>query len=74
MEEENLEYLRKYQSNGKFHPYTCCSHNGCERGTQNNWGTLIPTSDKWVCPCGKYTQEYSNSELSMIDITKRHEI
>lgn len=72
--EEDIEYLKKYQDNGRFHPYTCCSYNGCVRSDVNNWGTLIPTNNKWVCPCGKYTQDYSDSEEKSIEITKLHEI
>ena len=31
-----------------------------ERDKQPKWGALIPTEDCWVCPCGKYKQEYRN--------------
>lgn len=40
------------------HPFTCCSHNGCNRLQQPNEGALIPTIEGWVCPCGKYTQNW----------------
>lgn len=28
--------------------------------SDENEGILIPTEDGWVCPCGKYKQEYRN--------------
>ena len=57
--EEQVRMLRERQ-NGLFHPYTCCSYNGCKRSEENNWGELIPTEYGWVCPCGKYTQNWSH--------------
>lgn len=41
-----------------IHPFTCCSHNDCKRLEQPNEGALIPTNDGWVCPCGKYKQDW----------------
>ena len=40
------------------HPFTCCSHNGCERLKQPNEGALIPTKEGWICPCGEYKQNW----------------
>lgn len=40
------------------HPFTCCSHEGCDRQSQPNQGTLIPSKDGFICPCGKYTQKW----------------
>lgn len=59
---EQVAKLKKRQEEGFIHPYTCCSHDGCERSTENNWGTLIPTRKGWICPCGKYKQEYRGEE------------
>jgi hypothetical protein len=25
---------------------------------KTKYGALIPTEDGWICPCGKYKQEY----------------
>lgn len=38
------------------HPFTCCGHEGCDRSTDD--GILRPTNDGWVCPCGKYKQDW----------------
>ena len=46
------------QKSHKFHPMTCPGEN-VECQTERN---LIATPDKWVCFCGKYTQEYRNIE------------
>ena len=58
---EQVEELQKHQDNPRYHPYTCCSYDGCERNKQPNYGALIPTEDCWTCPCGKYKQNYTNS-------------
>jgi hypothetical protein len=55
---EQVDMLNQHQNSGKYHPYTCCSYNGCERDKQPNWGQLIATEECWVCPCGDYKQEY----------------
>lgn len=70
--EEQVKKLQAWQNYGEgdpvningftvripIHPFTCCSHEGCERLKQPNEGALIPTTDGWVCPCGKYTQNW----------------
>ena len=53
-----ISKLQEQQDNPRYHGYTCCSYNGCERHKQPNLGVLIPTEDYWICPCGKYKQEY----------------
>jgi hypothetical protein len=55
---EQVQKLQDQQDNPRYHPYTCCSYDGCERDKQPNWGALIPIEDCWICPCGKYKQEY----------------
>lgn len=52
--------LNDLQSNNQFHGYTCCSHNGCTRSEKNNWGKLLATKDGWICPCGKYKQNWAH--------------
>lgn len=37
--------------------YTCMGNEGkCERGPENNFGTLKATKECLICPCGKYKQ------------------
>lgn len=62
---EDIDILNQHQNSGRFHPYTCCSYNGCERDKQPNWGQLIATEDGWVCPCGNYKQEYKGEVASI---------
>jgi hypothetical protein len=40
------------------HPFTCCSHDSCDRLNQPNEGALIPSNEGWICPCGKYKQNW----------------
>ena len=63
---EQIKGLENRQKNTMMHDYTCMSYNGCDRSKQDNWGSLIPTEDKWVCPCGKYTQEYDQNLIDSI--------
>ena len=55
---EEIDKLNIQQHQGRFHPYTCCGFDGCVRSEQDDEGILIATEQFWVCPCGKYTQEY----------------
>lgn len=46
-----------------LHPFTCCSHNGCERGKRPDEGILIPTTEGWVCPCGAWKQDWCHDYM-----------
>jgi len=60
LNKEQIEKLQEQQDDPRYHGYTCCSYDGCERDKQPKWGALIPTEDSWICPCGRYKQEYRN--------------
>lgn len=54
-----IRKLEKWQHGSTgVHPFTCCSHNGCVRSKREDEGILIPTKSGWVCPCGKYKQNW----------------
>ena len=69
--DEQVKSLNEFQNNGIIHPFTCCSPsyiNECTRackeidgkiveGTTD--GLLVATKDGWICPCGKYKQDWS---------------
>ena len=71
---ENIATLNHYQQSKMGHPYTCASHGikECKREqayearingkeveyTDENEGVLIATERGWICPCGKYTQDW----------------
>jgi hypothetical protein len=63
---EQVEKLNQYQKEGKFHPFTCCSQDDkeCERSSGRGEGLLTATVDGWVCPCGKYTQNWAHKFMS----------
>lgn len=70
---EQVKKLNEYQKQGKFHQFTCCSPEEipeCLRamkevdgkiieGTSN--GILIAREEGWICPCGKYKQNWAHS-------------
>lgn len=72
--QEHIDSLNERQKSGKVHPYTCSGHNiaECKRSeaykkrhngeevlyTNENEGILIATKNGWICPCGKYTQQF----------------
>lgn len=58
--EEQVRQLNESQEKSYMHPYTCMSYNGCKRSEQTNEGTLIATIEGWVCPCGKYKQNWAH--------------
>lgn len=57
---EIVEQLNKRQQEGTFHPYTCDrSFLECEtRFNHLKDGVLIATENGWICPCGKYKQNW----------------
>lgn len=63
---ERVEYLNKLQDSGIVHPYTCnrepaeceVKHRAPEEHSKD--GILIATTDGWVCPCGKYKQDWAH--------------
>ena len=61
--EEEVDNLRKFQSLEWVHPFTCCGHKNCERTEREDQGVLIPTAEGWVCPCGKYKQDWAHSHM-----------
>lgn len=70
---EQVEKLNEYQEAGKFHPFTCCSPDDISECTrrnktgkthEENEGILIAKEDGWVCPCGKYTQNWAHSFMA----------
>jgi len=62
--DDQVNALNAFQAAGFVHPFTCCSHEGCDRQKQENEGTLIATTNGWVCPCGKYTQDWAHSSMA----------
>lgn len=71
--QEQVDKLNDYQRNGKMHPFTCCSPSDikeCKRRSgegstyEEKEGILIATVEGWVCPCGKYKQDWSHSFMS----------
>lgn len=55
---EQVKILNEWQDHGGMHPFTCCSYDGCERMKQPGEGALIATEEGWVCPCGKWKQDW----------------
>lgn len=64
-----VENLNSYQQAGRYHPFTCCSaysaEDGCERSLGTSEGLLQATNNGWVCPCGKYTQNWAHESMSL---------
>lgn len=72
--DEQVEKLKQWQSGDGWyyepdkndvlnfklppHPFTCCGHDGCTRPEELDDGILIPTTEGWVCPCGKWKQNW----------------
>lgn len=55
--------INDFQNNAFVHPFTCCSHDGCNR-SEHNEGILKATSEGLICPCGKYTQNWVHSYMA----------
>lgn len=65
--EEEVRLLNEFQQAGKYHPFTCCGTTSdgekCDRSKQPNDGELIATTSGWICPCGKYTQNWAHASM-----------
>lgn len=60
---DQVKNLNEYQSLGKWHPFTCCSPDDiseCQRKSGASEGILLATEEGWICPCGKYTQDWAH--------------
>jgi hypothetical protein len=58
-----VDGLNQHQYTSMVHPYTCDrSHTECEVKQEprdySKDGVLEATEYGWVCPCGKYTQDW----------------
>lgn len=62
--DEQVKNLNEYQKSTGIHPFTCCSHEGCNRTSQPNEGILIARTQGWVCPCGKYKQNWAHKFMA----------
>lgn len=60
---EVVAELNERQNNSQLHPYTCdrnapeCEVNQTPRNYSKD-GVLIATENGWICPCGKYKQNW----------------
>lgn len=67
--EQQVKNLNAYQAQGKFHPFTCCGGNyegndKCERQNRTGEGLLKASVNGWICPCGKYTQDWAHESMA----------
>lgn len=62
--QEQVENINKYQTEGRFHPFTCMSHKGCKRNEENNFGELVASKDGLTCPCGNYKQDWVHDSMT----------
>lgn len=71
--DEQVEKLNNFQLNSKYHPFTCGSPEEiteCKRAKnegetfEEKQGILIATNDGWVCPCGKYKQNWAHKFIT----------
>lgn len=68
---EQVKSLNDYQQERIFHPFTCDRKSPeCETKTNPDdilaEGVLIATTEGWVCPCGKYKQNWAHSFMTGI--------
>lgn len=64
-----VDNLNAFQQLGNFHPFTCDRHAAeCEVNQRprdySKDGVLIATNEGWVCPCGKYTQNWAHGFMA----------
>ena len=74
--DEQVKNLNDYQTKGRFHPFTCCSPESipeCTRAGKEvdgeyvkgtSEGLLVASNEGWVCPCGKYKQNWAHAFMA----------
>lgn len=73
--EEQIKKLNDYQKSGRFHPLTCdrkakeCEVRSDPRDFSKD-GVLIATKEGWVCPCGKYKQDWAPGAIMNLDLNR----
>lgn len=65
--DEQVSCLNDYQNYGKFHPFTCCSHEGCKRSSRPDSGVLIASNEGWSCPCGNWKQDWAHAFMTSFE-------
>lgn len=62
---EQVKQFNRWQK-APVHPYTCRGHGitECERNKGLSEGILTATTNYWICPCGKYTQDWAHSFMA----------
>lgn len=61
--DRQVKKLNKHQANKEMHPFTCCGNEDCNRMEREDGGILIAQTEGWICPCGKYKQEWCYSSM-----------
>ena len=59
---EQVKGLNEFQHSW-MHPFTCGGEY-CHRGEREDDGILIARETGWVCPCGKYTQDWAHAFMA----------
>ncbi len=54
--DDQVAALKRYQTNGRFHPYTCGNRGDHLR---DKGGVLVPTKNGWRCPECQYVQNWA---------------
>lgn len=65
--DEQVENLNRYQECEWVHAFTCCSPTDiedCKRKSGEDYGALIATNEGWICPCGKYKQDWAHAGMA----------
>ena len=62
---EQVIKLNNFQANSQNHPFTC-SGEFCDKKEMDEAGftrssILQATTQRWICPCGKYTQNWAHT-------------
>lgn len=57
---EQVDSLNRYQSDGRFHPFTCGNRKDIQKTHADGEGILVATEDGWICPYCDYKQEWAH--------------
>jgi hypothetical protein len=63
--------LNTFQTDGRFHPFTCPSRDdGKHREFNGDLGALVATRGGWICPWCDYTQKFDSRGYELLEIIR----
>ena len=61
---EEVTSINDFQESGVMHPFTCGSGQRTDASHNHQGGTLVATTNGWICPYCSYTQDWCHEFMA----------